>query len=72
MSPERNKATAQEQFPLDPKKRDVLFREFAEYQRTARPENFDSNEREALFREFARYQKQKHVIIAYRGTAGDH
>lgn len=76
LSPEPNKGTAQEQVPLDPKKRDALFREFAEYQRTLRPEkatmNLDSNRHEALFREFAQYQKQKHMIIAYRDTAADH
>jgi TRAP-type uncharacterized transport system substrate-binding protein len=76
LSPEPNKRTAQQQVPLDPKKRDALFREFAEYHRRLRPEkatmNLDSNQREALFREFARYQKQRNVIIAYRGVADDH
>jgi TRAP-type uncharacterized transport system substrate-binding protein len=76
LSPEPNKATVQEQFPLDPKNRDALFREFAEYQRTPgfkkATMNLDSNQREALFREFAQYQKQGQVIIAYRATAGDH
>jgi TRAP-type uncharacterized transport system substrate-binding protein len=76
LSPQPNRATAQEQVPLDPRKRDVLFREFAEYQRTPHPEkasmNLDSNQREALFREFTQYQKQRHVIIAYGNTADDH
>lgn len=75
LSPNLNKATVQEQVPLDPKRRDALFREFAEYQRTPGAEkarlNLDSNQREALFREFAQYQKKRHVIIAYR-TADDH
>jgi hypothetical protein len=66
----------QEQFPLDPKKRDAPFREFAEYQRTPGSEkatmNLDLNQREAWFREFAQYRKQQHVIIAYRATAGNH
>jgi hypothetical protein len=68
--------TVQEQFPLDPRKRDALFREFAEYQRTPGSKkatmNLDLNQRAALFREFARYQKQRQVIIAYCDTAGDH
>jgi TRAP-type uncharacterized transport system substrate-binding protein len=76
LSPEPNKATAQAQFPLDPKKRDALFREFAEYQRTNHPEkwtiNLDSNQREVLFREFALYRKQRRVIIAYGDTAEHH
>jgi TRAP-type uncharacterized transport system substrate-binding protein len=76
LSPEPDKATAQEQAPLDPKNRDALFRDFAEYQKMAGREkatlNLDSNQREALFREFAQYQKQRHVIVAYRDTAGDH
>ena len=63
LSPEPNRATAQEQVPLDPKQREALFREFAEYQRTPAPEkaamNLDPNQREALFREFAQYQKQQ-------------
>ncbi len=76
LNPEPNKATAQEQVPLDPKKRDALFREFAEYQRTPRPKNatmnLDSNQRDELFREFAQYRKQRHVIIAYRDAAEHH
>jgi hypothetical protein len=76
LDPEPNKATAQEQIPLDPKQRVALFREFAEYQGTSGPENaaihLDSNRREALFREFAQYEKQRHVRIAYRDTAVYH
>jgi hypothetical protein len=75
LSPEPNRATVQEQVPLDPEQREVLFQEFAKYQRVPGPEkattHLDSNQREALFREFAQYQKQRHVIIAYR-TADDH
>jgi hypothetical protein len=37
LSPEPDKATVQEQVPLDPKKRDALFREFAGYPRTLGP-----------------------------------
>jgi hypothetical protein len=63
LSREPNKATAQQQVPLDSKKRGILFREFAKYQRTLRPEratmNLDSRQRDALFREFAQYQKQR-------------
>jgi TRAP-type uncharacterized transport system substrate-binding protein len=76
MSPEPNKATAQEQVPLDPKKRDALFRKFAEYLRTRGTDkakiDVASNQREALFREFVQYQKQGHVIIAYQDTAANH
>src|SRR5215472_14017748 len=56
-----DKATAQEQVPLDPKEREVLFREFADYQRTPQAAkaaaHLDPKEREALFREFADYQR---------------
>ena len=76
LGPEPNKATVQEQVPLDPKQREALFREFAKYQRAPGPEkatiHLDSNQREALFREFAQYGKQRHVIIAYHDTADDH
>ena len=76
LNSEPKRETSQEQVPLDPQQRDILFREFAKYQRTARPEkastNLDSNQREALFREFDQYQKQQHVIIAYHGPADDH
>src|SRR5262249_47825065 len=76
LSPEPNKAIVQEQFPLDPKKRDALFREFAEYQRTLRPEKaalkLDLSQLEALFREFPQYQKQRQLIVAYRDAAAGH
>jgi TRAP-type uncharacterized transport system substrate-binding protein len=76
LEPEPNKATVQEQVPLDPKQREALFREFAKYQRPPGPEkatiHLDSAQREALFREFARYEKQLHVIVAYRDTAVGH
>ena len=75
-SPEPNRATAQSQIPLDPQQRNVLFQEFANYQRTARHEkagmSLDPNQREALFREFDQYQKQQHVIVAYHDPADDH
>jgi hypothetical protein len=77
LSPEPNKAAVREQVPLDPKKRDALFREFAESQRTpGRPEkatiNLDSDQREAVFRDFAEYQKQQQVKFAYRDAADHH
>ena len=76
LSPEPSKATVRKEFPLDRQKRDALFREFAEFQRTNHPEkatmNLDSNQREALFREFAQYQKHPHVIVAYRDAAEHH
>ena len=76
LEPEPNKATVQEQVPLDPKQREALFREFAKYQRAPGLEkamiHLDSNQREALFREFARYEKRQYVSIAYRDTAVDH
>jgi len=66
----------QDRVTLDPKKREALFRDFAEYQRLTGPEkavlNLDSNKRQALFREFAQYRKRRHVIIAYHDTADDH
>jgi uncharacterized protein len=76
LGPEPNKATGQEQIPLDPKEREALFREFAKYQRTPGSEkatiHLGPNQREALFREFAQYGKQRHAIIAYHDTADDH
>jgi TRAP-type uncharacterized transport system substrate-binding protein len=76
LGPEPNKATVQEQVPLEPKQREALFREFAKYQRKPGLEkamiHLDSNQREALFREFAQYEKQRHVIIAYRDPGDDH
>jgi hypothetical protein len=70
--PERDKATGQEQVPLDPKEREALFREFADYQRTPKPAqaalHLDATRREALFRDFAEYRKHQQTIIAYRDT----
>jgi TRAP-type uncharacterized transport system substrate-binding protein len=74
--PEPDKATAQEQVPLDPKEREALFREFAAYQRTLKPEqaalHLDPTRREALFRDFAEYRKHQQTIIAYHETTADH
>jgi uncharacterized protein len=74
--PEPDKATAQEQVPLDPKLREALFREFTDYQRTLKPEqaalHLDPTRREALFRDFAEYRKHQQTIIAYRDTTVDH
>src|SRR5262249_38750536 len=75
LASESDKATVQEQIPLDPKERQALFREFADYQKTIESQKaavlLRPNEREALFRDFAQYQKQRHVIIAYYNTAAD-
>jgi TRAP-type uncharacterized transport system substrate-binding protein len=65
LTPEPDKATVQEQVPLDPKARDALFREFADYQRIREPDKatmhpqgpLDPRERDALFREFAEFQR---------------
>ena len=69
-----DKATMQERIPLDPQEREALFREFADYQRIATPQNaavhLKPKQREALFRDFARYQNRQ-VIIAYHDTAAD-
>jgi hypothetical protein len=74
--PEPNQATAQEQVPLDPKEREALFREFAAYQRTLKPEqaalHLDPTRREALFLDFAEYRKHQQTIIAYHDTTADH
>jgi TRAP-type uncharacterized transport system substrate-binding protein len=78
LTTEPNKATAQEQVPLDPKERDALFREFADYQRTPEPNkataHLDPKQQVALFRDFAQYQKTHRVIVAYHDhdTAPDH
>jgi TRAP-type uncharacterized transport system substrate-binding protein len=76
LSPQPDKATVEERVPLDPKKHDALFREFAEHQRTPDPEkatlHLDPKQREALFRDFAKYQRQQQVIIAYHDTAAGH
>jgi TRAP-type uncharacterized transport system substrate-binding protein len=75
LAPESDKAPVQEQVPLDPKEREALFREFADYQRTIESQkaavNLKPKEREALFRDFAQYEKQRQVIIAYYNTAAD-
>jgi len=74
--PEPDKATAQEQVPLDPKEREALFREFADYQRIPQPAPsallLDPTRREVLFRDFAEYRKHQQTIIAYRDTTVDH
>jgi len=74
--PEPDKATAQEQVPLDPKQREALFREFADYQRIPQPAQaallLDPTRREALFRDFAEYRKHQQTIIAYHETTVDH
>jgi len=74
--PEPDKATAQEQVPLDPKEREALFREFADYQRIPQPAPsallLDPTRREVLFRDFAEYRKHQQTIIAYRDTTADH
>jgi TRAP-type uncharacterized transport system substrate-binding protein len=78
LTTEPNKATAQEQVPLDPKERDALFREFADYQRTPEPNkataHLDPKQQVALFRDFAQYQKTHRVIVAYHDhdTAFNH
>ena len=76
LTPEPNKATAQEYVPLDPKEREALFREFADYQRTPKPAQatllLDPTRREALFRDFAEYRKHQQTIIAYHETTSDH
>ena len=74
--PEPDKATAQEQVPLDSKQREALFREFTDYQRAPKPAQaalrLDPTRREALFRDFAEYRKHQQTIIAYHGTTADH
>ncbi len=76
LNPEPDQATAQEQVPLDPKEREALFREFAGYQRTLKPEQaalyLNPTQREALFRDFAEYRKHQQTIIAYHETTVDH
>jgi TRAP-type uncharacterized transport system substrate-binding protein len=76
LTPEPDKATAREQVPLNPKEREALFREFADYQRTPKPAkaalHLNPTRREALFRDFAEYQKHQQTIIAYHGTTADH
>ena len=74
LTSEPDKAIVQERV-LDPKEREALFREFADYQRTPEPQkaavHLNPIDREALFRDFSQYQKQKQVIIAYHDTAAD-
>jgi TRAP-type uncharacterized transport system substrate-binding protein len=77
LTPQPDKATAQEQVPLDPKQREALFREFADYQRTHKPPakaalHLDPTRREALFRDFAEYRKYQQTIIAYHDITADH
>jgi hypothetical protein len=76
LTPEPGKATGREQAPLDPKEREALFREFADYQRSYKPAkaalDLDPTRREALFRDFAKYRKHPQTIIAYHGTTADH
>jgi len=76
LTPERDKATAQEQVPLDPKQREALFRDFADYQRSTDSAkaavDLDPKQREALFRDFAEFRKHPKTIIAYHETAADH
>jgi uncharacterized protein len=61
LTPEPDRATAREQAPIDPKQREALFREFADYQTTHKPAkaalDLDPTWREALFRDFADYQR---------------
>jgi hypothetical protein len=64
LTPELDKATEHAQIPLDPKDREVLFRDFAESEthaaRKASAQQqvpFDPEHRETLFRAFADYQK---------------
>jgi hypothetical protein len=65
----------QEQVPIDPKEREALFREFADYQRTPEPQkatvHLKPKQRDTLFRDFAQYQKERQVIIAYHDTGAD-
>jgi TRAP-type uncharacterized transport system substrate-binding protein len=65
---------------LDPKQRNDLFRDFAEYQKTHEPALFrdfaeyQKTHEPALFREFAEYQRthEPMMMVAYHGTGGDH
>ena len=60
LTPEPDTTTAH----LDPKHRQALFRDFAEYEKTHEP---------ALFQEFAEYQKTHKPMmnLAYHGTTAD-
>jgi len=72
LTPKPDKATVQEQVPLDPKEREALFREFADYQRAPEPQDaaihLKPKQREELIRDFAQYQQQRQVIISYHDT----
>jgi TRAP-type uncharacterized transport system substrate-binding protein len=77
LTPGRDKATAQEQVPLDPRQREALFRDFADYQRSTASAKAavhldPKKQREALFRDFAEFRKHQKTIIAYHETAADH
>ena len=67
-------STAQER--VDPKEREALFREFADYLRTPKPRkvalHLDPTRREALFRDFVEYRKRQQAIIAYYDTTSNH
>jgi uncharacterized protein len=75
LTPEPGEASTKDRVTLDPKERETLFREFADYQRTRGRQKaaiyLKPEQREALFRDFAQYQTQRHVIIAYYDTAAD-
>ena len=57
--PETDGATSQARVPLDPKERDAVFQEFADYLRAPRPQqaavHLEPLQREALFQQFADY-----------------
>ena len=76
LTPQPNKATLQQDVPRDPRERDVLFQEFANYLKALNPQkaavHLDLQQREALFQEFAEYQKYRHMMIAYRYPVADH
>jgi uncharacterized protein len=76
LAPEPTKAAVQQDVPQDPRERDLLFREFAEYLRGLNPQKaavpLDPQQREALFQEFAEYQKYQHVMFAYHYPRADH
>jgi TRAP-type uncharacterized transport system substrate-binding protein len=59
LTPEPDGVTVQERVPLDPKERDAVFQEFADYLRAPKPQkaavHLEPLQREALFQEFADY-----------------
>jgi uncharacterized protein len=67
-------STAQER--VDPKEREALFREFADYLRAPKPGkaalHLDPTRREALFGDFVEYRKRQQAIIAYYDTTPNH